>query len=155
MPRHASGRRRFEIALLCGHRRGQETPASGEGSEDGQRRCGERILAKQDISIRTDDGTAKAGLFHPGHQPVAGVILYRDAFGPRPALDTMAERLAGEGYGVLVPDLFYRFGDYGPLDARTAFSEEPTRSALRGMIDGTSQDMTRRDSAAFLDALTQ
>jgi carboxymethylenebutenolidase len=112
-------------------------------------------LAKQDISIRTDDGAAKAGLFHPGHQPVAGVILYMDAFGPRPALDTMAERLAGEGYLVLVPDLFYRFGDYGPFDAKTAFSEEPTRRVLRDMIDGTSQDMTRRDTAAFLAALTE
>jgi carboxymethylenebutenolidase len=82
-------------------------------------------LAKQDISIRTDDGTAKAGLFHPGHQPVAGVILYMDAFGPRPALDTMAERLASEGYLVLVPDLFYRFGDYGPFDARRPFPKSP------------------------------
>jgi carboxymethylenebutenolidase len=112
-------------------------------------------LAKQDISIRTEDGTARAGLFRPDHPTAAGVILYMDAFGPRPALDAMAERLAAEGYAVLVPDLFYRFGDYGPFDARTAFSEEPSRSALRNMIEGTSQDMTRRDSAAFIDALTE
>ncbi|WP_262269060.1 MULTISPECIES: dienelactone hydrolase family protein [Microvirga] len=112
-------------------------------------------MAKQDISIRTEDGTARAGLFRPDHPTAAGVILYMDAFGPRPALDAMAERLAAEGYAVLVPDLFYRFGDYGPFDARTAFSEEPSRSALRNMIEGTSQDMTRRDSAAFIDALTE
>jgi carboxymethylenebutenolidase len=115
-------------------------------------------MAKQDIAIRTQDGTARAGLFQPSRQPateVPGVILYMDAFGPRPALDAMAERLAGEGYVVLLPDLFYRYGDYGPFDARTAFSEEPTRTTLRGMIDGTTQDMTRRDSAAFLEALTQ
>jgi carboxymethylenebutenolidase len=114
-------------------------------------------LAKQDMTIRTEDGTAKAGLFHPSGKPIAapGVILYMDAFGPRPALDAMAERLAGEGYLVLVPDLFYRFGDYGPFDARTAFAEEPSRSALRSMIDGTSQDMTRRDSGAFIAALTE
>jgi carboxymethylenebutenolidase len=115
-------------------------------------------MTKQEIRIETQDGTAKAGLFHPSRQPateVPGVILYMDAFGPRPALDAMAERLAGEGYVVLLPDLFYRYGDYGPFDARTAFSEEPTRTTLRGMIDGTTQDMTRRDSAAFLEALTQ
>src|SRR6478609_12198518 len=105
------------------------------------------------MTIRTEDGTATAGLFHPDGKPTAtapGVILYMDAFGPRPALDATAERLAGEGYLVLVPDLFYRFGDYGPFDARTAFAEEPSRSALRSMIDGTSQDMTRRDSGAFI-----
>ena len=114
-------------------------------------------MAKRDITIRTEDGTAKAGVFHPDAQPVkgAGVILYMDASGPRPALDLMAERLAHEGYVVLVPDLFYRFGDYGPFDARTAFSEERTRSELMGMIRGTTQDMTRRDTAAFLDVLSR
>jgi carboxymethylenebutenolidase len=123
--------------------------------DKGAERRGETVLAKQDISIQTQDGTAKAGLFRPSQPTAAGVILYMDAFGPRPALDAMAERLAGEGYVVFVPDLFYRFGDYGPFDAKTAFSEEPSRNALRSMIDGTSQDMTRRDSAAFLAALTE
>ena len=115
-------------------------------------------MAKQNIAIKTQDGTARAGLFHPSRQPAAevpGVILYMDAFGPRPALDAMAERLANEGYVVLLPDLFYRYGGYGPLDAKTAFSEEPTRTKLRSMISDTTQDMTRRDSAAFLEALTQ
>jgi carboxymethylenebutenolidase len=114
-------------------------------------------MAKQDIAIRTQDGTAKAGLFQPSRRPeseMPGVILYMDAFGPRPALDRMAERIVGEGYAVLVPDLFYRFGSYGPFDAKTAFSDERTRAELMGMIRGTSQDMTRRDTAAFIAALT-
>ena len=47
------------------------------------------------MTIRTEDGNAKAGLFHPSGKSTAapGVILYMDAFGPRPALDAMAERL--------------------------------------------------------------
>ena len=51
---------------------------------------------KRDIEIRTEDGVAKAGLFQTegGRPAKAGVILYMDAFGPRPALDQMAERLA-------------------------------------------------------------
>jgi carboxymethylenebutenolidase len=113
-------------------------------------------VAKQDIAIKTEDGTAKAGLFRSaGGSAAAGVILYMDAFGPRPALDVIAERLASEGYVVLVPDLFYRAGAYGPFDARTAFSQEKTRAELMGLIRGTTQDMTRRDTAAFLDALAQ
>lgn len=114
-------------------------------------------MAKRTIDIRTQDGTARAGVFEAGgttrdNQP--GVILYMDAFGPRPALDEMAERLAGNGYVVLVPDLFYRFGDYGPFDARTAFSHETTRAELLGMIKATNLGMTRQDSAAFLSAIT-
>jgi len=112
-------------------------------------------MAKQDIRINTKDGVAKAGLFRSSgvSSSKAGVILYMDAFGPRPALDQMAEKLAGEGYAVLVPDLFYRNAPYGPFDAKTAFSDEKGRAALMALIGGTTQDMTIRDSGAFLDAL--
>ncbi|MGN6549119.1 MAG: dienelactone hydrolase family protein [Pararhizobium sp.] len=113
-------------------------------------------MAKRDITIKTEDGTAKAGLFSPtgttrGDQP--GVILYMDAFGPRPALDAMAERLADAGYVVLVPDLFYRFGDYH-FDAKTAFSDPATREKLMGMLSGTTQEKTIRDGRAFIEAIT-
>ncbi|QKC79900.1 dienelactone hydrolase family protein [Mesorhizobium erdmanii] len=112
-------------------------------------------MTKQDLQIKTRDGVAKAGLFRSRKaSPVkAGVILYQDAFGPRPALDSMAERLAGEGYAVLVPDLFHRNAPYGPFDARTAFTVEETKVALMALVTGTTQEMTISDSAAFLAAL--
>ena len=112
-------------------------------------------MTKQDLQINTRDGTAKAGLFRSTNASPAksGVILYMDAFGPRAALDGMAERLAGEGYAVLVPDLFYRAGAYGPFDAKTAFSTEQGKAALMALVTGTTQDMTISDSGAFLDAL--
>jgi carboxymethylenebutenolidase len=114
-------------------------------------------MTKHAIDIQTADGIAKAGLFLPDAASPAiirpGVILYMDAFGLRAALDQMAARLSGEGYTVLVPDLFYRFGAYGPFDARTAFKEEASGRQLRAMIDGTSQAMTAADTAHFLDAL--
>ena len=109
-------------------------------------------MARQDIEIKTEDGTAKARLFRPAAAK-AGVILYMDIFGPRPTLDQMAERLAGHGYAVLVPDLFYRNVPYGPFDPKTAFGEERSKAALSALSGGTTQDMTIRDGAAFLDAL--
>ncbi|CAN7483648.1 dienelactone hydrolase family protein [Mesorhizobium sp. LjNodule214] len=110
-------------------------------------------MAKQDIEIKTQDGTAGAGLFRPAAPAKAGVILYMDVFGPRPALDQMAERLTGHGYAVLVPDLFYRNVPYGPFDPKTAFGEEKSNAALSALSGGTTQDMTIRDGGAFLDAL--
>lgn len=112
-------------------------------------------MAKQDIQIKTRDGTAKAGLFRSAaaSSAKAGVILYQDAFGPRPALDGMAERLAKDGYAVLVPDLFHRNAPYGPFDAKTAFVEEKSKAALMALVTGTTQEMTISDSGAFLDAL--
>ncbi|RWI21283.1 MAG: dienelactone hydrolase family protein [Mesorhizobium sp.] len=111
-------------------------------------------MAKQEIEIETRDGKAKAGLFRPAAAARAGVILYMDIFGPRPTLDQMAERLAGHGYAVLVPDLFYRSVPYGPFDPKTTFAEDKTRAQLTALSGGTTQEMTIRDSAAFLDALT-
>ena len=54
-------------------------------------------MAGKQIEIEARDGKAKAGLFRPSGKASAGVILYMDAFGPRRALDGMAERLAGDG----------------------------------------------------------
>lgn len=111
-------------------------------------------MAGERIEIETADGTAPATLFAPeGSASKTGVILYMDAFGPRPALDEMAARLAGEGWRVLVPDLFYRFGDYGPFDARTTFADKEKGPILRSMLGETTQAMTLADSAAFLDTL--
>lgn len=115
-------------------------------------------MAKRAIGITMQDGSAPAGLFLPerGLGPrKAGVILYMDAFGPRPALDAMAERLAEAGYAVLVPDLFYRAGAYGPFDAKTAFGDEAKRAELMSLIGATTQALTLRDTGAFLDALAE
>lgn len=105
------------------------------------------------ITIRAADGVAPASLAVPEGGASSAVILYMDAFGPRPALDEMAERLAGQGYAVLVPDLFYRFGDYGVFDAKTAFSDPGKGALLRRMIGETTQAMTIADTGAFLEAL--
>jgi carboxymethylenebutenolidase len=40
-----------------------------------------------------------------GSSPV--VLLFMDAFGPRPALFDIAARLENEGFTVLLPQLFY------------------------------------------------
>jgi carboxymethylenebutenolidase len=111
----------------------------------------------RDIEIRTKDGTAKAAFIPPASpgDNKAGVTLYMDAFGPRASLYQMAERLAGWGYAVLVPDLFYRFGAYGPFDAKTAFANEVTGTQIRKMLAETTQEMTMRDSGAFVDVLSE
>ena len=113
-------------------------------------------MARQEIDIRTEEGVAKAVLAPPSSPAAskAGVILYMDAFGPREALYRMAERLAGHGYAVLVPDLFYRSGAYGPFDAATAFAREETGNQIRKMMAETTQEMTARDSGAFIEALS-
>lgn len=110
---------------------------------------------KRDIEITTADGVARASVFRPEGSEgkvLPGVLYYMDALGPREAIDVMGERLANAGYVVLAPDLFYRFGSYGPFDG-SSFGNETSRTEIMKMIRETTQEMTKRDSAAFLDAL--
>ena len=107
----------------------------------------------QELELAMADGKGKVWLARPEGRPRGGVILYMDAFGPRASLRGMAERMAGWGYLVALPDLFYRFGPYGPFDAATAFSDPEKRAQLMGMIQGTSQDQTVADTAVVLGLL--
>ncbi len=63
------------------------------------------------IDIPTFDGVADAYIARPDDgSPHPGVLLYTDAFGLRPFARAMADRLASNGYTVLVPNVFYRSG---------------------------------------------
>lgn len=112
-------------------------------------------MAKKELDITTGDGVARAHLFLPDTANAAksAVILYMDGIGFRPALDEMAAQYAEAGYTVLLPDLFYRFGRYASMDAKTAFRNEDTKAQILHRIATTTQDMSRRDSAAFLQTL--
>jgi len=115
-------------------------------------------MPSRDLMIDTADGRCPATLFLPDtrpEDPETGVILYMDAFGPRPALVEMAERIANAGHLVLLPDLFYRHGEYGPFDVKTAFSHEETAKQIKGMMGDTTQAMTQSDSRAFIDVLAK
>lgn len=65
-------------------------------------------LAGSDVEITTADGTIDAYFVHPASGKAPGVIMWPDIFGLRPAFREMADRLAVEGYAVVVPNPFYR-----------------------------------------------
>ena len=61
-----------------------------------------------DVTIKTPDGTCDAYFVHPATGTGAGVLIWPDIFGLRPAFRTMGKRLAENGYSVLVVNPFYR-----------------------------------------------
>ncbi|MDC0771379.1 dienelactone hydrolase family protein [Streptomyces sp. HD] len=107
-----------------------------------------------DVDVPTEDGVADAYLAHPGDGlPRPGVLLYQDAFGLRPHLRSMADRLAGAGYTVLVPNVFYRHGR-SPVFELPEFIDPAARPQLWEQIGPVMQSLTpelaMRDAGAYL-----
>lgn len=109
------------------------------------------------IDIPTPDGTADAYLAHPDDgAPHPAVLLYMDAFGLRPHLKGMADRLAAAGYTVLVPNVFYRSGR-APLVELPDFINPAERpeiiASLRPAALSLTPEAAMRDAAVCLDWL--
>ncbi len=92
-------------------------------------------LVSEMVDIPAGAGTADAFVTRPGaggRHPA--VVLYMDAFGIRPALEAHAERLAGHGYLVLVPNVFYRDGRSPVAENITELMQGEDRRALFAML---------------------
>jgi carboxymethylenebutenolidase len=113
-------------------------------------------MSQTEVKIPTPDGEARAYTFQPaGQGPWPAVIFFMDAPAIRPALFQMCERLAGHGYFVLLPDMFWRVGSYEPINLREAMKDEETRRAIFGkFMSSTDPEKSTRDTAAFLDWLS-
>lgn len=112
-------------------------------------------MPRTDLTIATPDGDAPAFLHTPdGTGPWPGVLLYVDAGGVRPAMHDMAAHLAALGYAVLLPDVYYRHGNWTPFDMGTAFGDEDERARLMGMVGSLTPEMVAVDAEAWIDALT-
>ncbi|MFB8081791.1 dienelactone hydrolase family protein [Streptomyces sp. NPDC056013] len=82
-------------------------------------------MATTTLLIPTPDGQADAfAAFPDDGRRHPGVLLYMDVFGPRPQLEEMARELAGHGYFVLVPHIFYREGAAPLLELPEHIGEE-------------------------------
>jgi carboxymethylenebutenolidase len=68
----------------------------------------EQSVRETDVEVNTPDGLCDAVFIHPARGSHPGVLLWHDSPGLRPVMRDLGKRMAGEGYSVLVPNLFYR-----------------------------------------------
>ncbi len=105
--------------------------------------------SEKDVEIKTPDGTADGYFVYPSTGSAAAVLIWPDIFGLRPAMRTMAKRLAGSGYSVLVVNPFYRVGKTSFTGASPFGEIGPFRKGM-----GTqATDMS--DAKAFIAWLDQ
>jgi carboxymethylenebutenolidase len=76
--------------------------------------------------------------------------MYMDGIGMRPALMEIAERIATEGYYVLLPDLFYRIG-FKAASATTLFTDPAARADwVARVLPSATPAKIMSDTDAFL-----
>ena len=107
-------------------------------------------------SVETPDGTMECFSLHPETIAVhPGIILYMDAAGIREELRDFCRRIAGEGYYLLLPNIYYRPGttafEYVELmDPETGAS---TMKKMFAAMDSLSNELVMRDTRAIIDFL--
>jgi len=107
-------------------------------------------MPRLDVQIPAPDGTAD-GLLHvpDGDGPWPGVLMIPDAGGLRDTFRDMGDRLAGLGYVALVPDIYYRAGDWAPFDVNTLFTDPAERARMGGLASALTNDRITADAGAY------
>ncbi len=111
------------------------------------------------IEVETADGVADAylsGSGRGGERP-PGVLLLMDAFGLRPQIEGMADRIAARGFVVLAPNVFYRAGRAPVLpmpDLEDPEQRGPFIERLVPLMEELTPERLASDGRAYLDTLT-
>jgi carboxymethylenebutenolidase len=110
------------------------------------------------IDVPTPDGSADAYLARPADAQGPAVLLIVDAFGLRPQIERMADRIAAHGHVVLAPNVFYRDGR-APVVSLDGL-EDPDRRGevferVMPLVRAWTPDRIVSDGGAYLDRLEQ
>ena len=110
-------------------------------------------VSGSEVRVPTPDGTADAYFVHPNQGRHAGVLMWPDAMGLRPAKKQMATRLAQSGYSVLVVNPYYRKGE-APIPAPgTDFGDPDGRKRIMSLVGSLTPETQVTDARAFVDYL--
>src|SRR4029077_10262188 len=100
--------------------------------------------------IPAPDGRSHGTLHVPdGDGPWPGVLVFPDAGGVREIFGQMGDRLAGLGYVVLVPDIYYRSGEWASFDVATLFTDPRERARMSGLVSPLTNDAIIADAGAY------
>jgi carboxymethylenebutenolidase len=116
-------------------------------------------MRSETIDITTHDGVADAYLARPDDDDRhPAVLLVMDAFGLRPQIERMADRIAARGFVVLAPNVFYRAGR-APLVAVEELADPERYGRVFERVVPLIRELTPErivgDSGAYLDQLEQ
>jgi carboxymethylenebutenolidase len=103
-------------------------------------------VTETDVTVTTPDGAADCYFVHPASGTAAGVLVWPDIFGLRPAFRQMGRRLAESGYSVLVVNPFYRVKKAPTAEAGGATPIQDLMPLARALNETTHMS----DAKAFI-----
>jgi len=109
-----------------------------------------QAVKESDVDVKTPDGVADCYFVHPASGATAGVIVWPDILGLRPAFRQMGKRLAESGYAVLVVNPFYRQKKAPVVPAGANFADQATRDIVMPLAKGLSATTHVTDAKAFV-----
>ena len=110
-------------------------------------------MTSKSIDIKTANGTCDAYVSYPdAGGPFPAVLFYMDGIGFRDELKKMADRIAAQGYYVLLPNMFYAFGRGQVMTAAEVFNPD-NRPKLFEMIGSNTPEKLKTDTKTFIDFL--
>ncbi|MGH9384656.1 MAG: dienelactone hydrolase family protein [Vicinamibacterales bacterium] len=112
-------------------------------------------VTESEVKVKTPDGVADGYFVHPSTGAHAGVLIWPDIFGLRPAFRQMGQRLAESGYSVLVVNPFYRQKPAPVVPAGASFADPATRNIVMPLaqaLNATTHVTDAKAFVAFLDS---
>jgi carboxymethylenebutenolidase len=110
-------------------------------------------VKESDVNVKTPDGVADCYFVHPASGAHAGVLVWPDILGLRPAFRQMGKRLAESGYSVLVVNPFYRQKKAPVVPPGASFADEATRNTVMPLAKALSPTTHVTDAKAFVSFL--
>jgi carboxymethylenebutenolidase len=109
-------------------------------------------MKEKRVELKRDAGVLDGRFYTPdGDGPFPLVVFYMDAFGLRPALTNMAERLTEAGYAILQPNLYWRAGAFEPFEPSKTFADPDERARIMAMIGSVQVEQVAADTVALVD----
>ena len=112
-------------------------------------------VKESEVNVKTPDGTADCYFVHPATGAYAGVVVWPDILGLRPAFRQMGKRLAESGYSVLVVNPFYRQKHAPVVPPGASFADDATRNTVMPLaqaLNATTHVTDAKAFVAFLDS---
>ncbi len=115
-------------------------------------------VVESDVDVPMNKGISDSYFVRPASGAHAGVLMWPDIRGLRPAFRAMGKRLAMSGYSVLVANPFYRDAKAPVVAPGEQFSDPDVRARVIPMARKLTQDAAMsdaRDYIRFLDGQSE